>query len=1021
MALLSTTNEIPLTHLKGGPVGTVPTMQASGDIEWNPVTAGQPTQDAVALVNGLNSNVEGTGKSSLLFNGWTGAVSFGGLDPASVGAGGTIEMTFLVSKFPITIVNQDAGSLAANRITTPTGQNVLLPPGQAPTCRLVRNGSAGWILQTGAVTSVTTAKITDFGADPTGTTDSTVAIQDALAFLAASGGGELDCPPGIYHVSAELSITVPAIHVRGHGNPAFSGGTVFVAIAPMRSILNVNAGNARVENLGLSANLKANHGLLRNGENFSEYNAVAVTNAIFDGFHAAATNATLTPIAQVGPGPVVTTSVSPGSSPLLTTVTATVTITTAGPLGTAQATIDIIGDGGGTSPPVVIPLDGLVQFQTGVSTSAFGLLWAFAPGNYELATTYSTTTGAFYCVNDSSIFRNCQANTCGFIYGSNAAIDMLGALQYGIFEWNRGAPHLTGTCTTIAESVFIDGIGTNFLTSQARWGDFVRFGFPQWTALTTYKSAFALGSVTLAASNTIATGTDQSANVSTGSFVLFAAQAGVYYQVESVSAADIVLTTPYTGPIPGGGGASTATTSSFVTAGPNSAPPGQAYAWICTVAGESGATAPAWPITSGPNFLPPIGATVTDGTATWTCYMHTAYQIVNNQDNTRLVVGSGNAPLQSFAGLDYAICVGHGCFDELSNNTSITLWEGGLFEGCAASGISCNPLFGNVINATESVGNGIAGYVAGYPGGIIEGIVYTKPYCEANYVCDVWVASVQGFAWIMPTWGLVNAQVYNPGGNNNAGLVMGNPGNGGLQIQPIGSGYSSMPSIASEGGQAFRIASTLSYNGTAIFLNPTIAIESDFSIVAIAAFAGPLQMTAQPAIAPGNYGVQLYGNLLTLYNDYLYPITILDDSVAPGGSGVVTQSGVNVIIPPGSGVNFVWISGLWRQVSTGPDSPLLVQSVVQPLTNAPVVLTSLQYACSVIALTGVLTGPVTVTFPNQLGAWDIDVSGLSGISVGNTLTFASGSASGPAISALLPTKTLLRVVTRGTNTIAVSA
>lgn len=64
--------------------------------------------------------------------------------------------------------------------------------------------------------------VLDFGADPTGNTDSTTAIQNAINSLPNSGGGgqqggTVYFPPGVYKISSVLSITVSGTRLVGAG------------------------------------------------------------------------------------------------------------------------------------------------------------------------------------------------------------------------------------------------------------------------------------------------------------------------------------------------------------------------------------------------------------------------------------------------------------------------------------------------------------------------------------------------------------------------------------------------------------------------------------------------------------------------------------------------------------------------------------------------------------------------------------------------------------------------------------
>ena len=60
--------------------------------------------------------------------------------------------------------------------------------------------------------------VLDFGADPTGLTDSTAAIRSALDYLGARNGGTLTFGPGVFVVSD--TILIPRTLVTGADNPA---------------------------------------------------------------------------------------------------------------------------------------------------------------------------------------------------------------------------------------------------------------------------------------------------------------------------------------------------------------------------------------------------------------------------------------------------------------------------------------------------------------------------------------------------------------------------------------------------------------------------------------------------------------------------------------------------------------------------------------------------------------------------------------------------------------------------------
>ena len=198
-------------------------------------SAAQINQDLITLANptGLNSDIEmpAPNLSSVRIQGATGAVILGGFKPypgQSWGAGQPLDVQVLTDD-AVTIRNADASSTSTNRITTPTGQDVLLPPGQTPQCRFVYDGTTGKLVLQGTFHSVAVVNVKDFGATGNGTTDDTAALNAAMTYAATtyftdpvtgnqSGGIRLFFPAGIYCVSS--SIVLPA---TGEANLVIEG------------------------------------------------------------------------------------------------------------------------------------------------------------------------------------------------------------------------------------------------------------------------------------------------------------------------------------------------------------------------------------------------------------------------------------------------------------------------------------------------------------------------------------------------------------------------------------------------------------------------------------------------------------------------------------------------------------------------------------------------------------------------------------------------------------------------------
>lgn len=78
-------------------------------------------------------------------------------------------------------------------------------------------GASGSVLRTVAAKLQESVSVLDFGADPTGTTDSTAAIQATIDAVALVGGGIVYFPPGVYLHSAQINIKNSAVRLVGAG------------------------------------------------------------------------------------------------------------------------------------------------------------------------------------------------------------------------------------------------------------------------------------------------------------------------------------------------------------------------------------------------------------------------------------------------------------------------------------------------------------------------------------------------------------------------------------------------------------------------------------------------------------------------------------------------------------------------------------------------------------------------------------------------------------------------------------
>ena len=1021
---------------QGGLTGHILGLVAPSQLGWVPNSGGgggAASQFNVALINGDNPNVTplaGTTGTSLLCGGYTGPISLGGLNPTSVTAGQPADLTFTVPGLAVVVKNNDPSATAGWQITTPTGQDFPLPPGQAPTCKLLRNGTSGWILQTGAATSITRAKLSDFAnLYNSATNDWAPALAAAIAYLGPTGG-ELDITPSTtaYQVLSETAVNYNAITIRGHGNPVNGTGVVLKAGAAMRSVFNVTQGYCHFADLQINANRNANYGFYRNNEAFTEYSRVVVNGAVFDGWHTGTiTDAgTLSAVVQTGTAGSPSATVAPSAGTgILPFVTLAYTISTGGALGTAQATLSI--NGGAPSAPYVIPTDGKISPCVG-GTIALGVLFTFAAGNYNVGTVYTVTlTGTVGTNNDFSLFRNCMGNNCGIVYGSNNVQNMLGATQYGQsgYEGTFGTASLTGTLTTTAGSQTFTGIGTNFLTSGARFGDYLRFGFPPWAPSTNYRATVTLSETfTLAASATVPyTGTSLVGNVIPGDFIQFSTkQAGVYYQIKTVGASSLTLASPYTGTT---GTDSTGIVASFVVAGFAQGGAYYLYVWR-PYSGTTSGTAVSWPLRGSVAGSSPVGTTVSDGGIQWVCYMSALTQIQNVGSNFQIIGNTYlNAEMEAFVGLDYAIAVGSGSFDQNSGNTSRCKWEGGSFIGNAAAGIFVSPLFGDTLEGTQCTANGICGFSLG---GAAAFSANTRlgGYSEGNFCTDIIANAIFGLTVDQHTFGSAYGVVYNPG-TGSFGVQIGYPLNNYTEvISPIGGAgcFSSVPVTSTELSYPFVVNSASQFLTTSFgpVAGSTLPCSTEYMEVGLA--SGDVTLTTAPTIASPtlptvNNG--FYSQRLVIYNTTASNGTLyLPDHTQVGNQLYLDQPLVG--IAPGAGIELVyfWDLGAWYQVSRAAqsDNPLAVKAATPvTTTSGSVALTVAQYCKSILVIAASLAGNLNVVFPNQLGAWDVDVSGLT--LNGYTISFTSGSTTVVAATPLLATDTLWRVVCRGTSTIAV--
>jgi hypothetical protein len=101
---------------------------------------------------------------------------------------------------------------------------------------------------TGAVATTVQSKlresvsVLDFGADPTGSTSSTSAIQNALTYLASFGGGTLYFPAGSYKTTAQIDVPSANITLLGNGRRKCYPGLFVPSANTLSTIFGVHTG-----------------------------------------------------------------------------------------------------------------------------------------------------------------------------------------------------------------------------------------------------------------------------------------------------------------------------------------------------------------------------------------------------------------------------------------------------------------------------------------------------------------------------------------------------------------------------------------------------------------------------------------------------------------------------------------------------------------------------------------------------------------------------------------------------------
>ena len=366
------------------------------------------------------------------------------------------------------------------QINTTTEQDVLLSPGQAPSCRVLYDGT-DLVLVASGIYQVRDVNIGDWGAEPSASgAENATAIQNAINYCVSVGGHRVT-GQGIYNVGAEIEVP-DGIELSGAGQNGIQNthGLTLVASSSIRSILKV-AGQANTKNVSLHCAALAKYGIYRSNDSFSRYDSVSINDPLLDGFHAAAIEDgwTISAVTQTGTDPLLIVTghpvpLLPGSYSVEITASGTqfsgaVTFTTTFPTSPSPLTgMGAVpggssGNVGQTSPFV----DEINPVAENYYLEDIGLLFTFPPGSYTSGNVFSFTVTGEFTNNGGTTFQDCNASQCGQVYLTSGAAAAYSS-QYtarGITINETPAP---GTVSISDGSNTVVGSGTEFLSFGAR-------------------------------------------------------------------------------------------------------------------------------------------------------------------------------------------------------------------------------------------------------------------------------------------------------------------------------------------------------------------------------------------------------------------------------------------------------------------------------------------------------------------------------------------------------------------------
>ena len=339
---------------------------------------------------------------------------------------------------------------------------------------------------------------------------------------------------------------------------------------------------------------------------------------------------------------------------------------------------------------------------------------------------------------------------------------------------------------------------------------------------------------------------------------------------------------------------------------------GQAYVWSSS-GGTSGGTEPSWPMFGAGPGGSPIGSTIGDNGITWTCVDLLFFQILNVLDDHHIQIQADGVPRTNDSGLDYALCIGSGFFEELSSDANTSIIDGGVYNSNACFGVMSLAAYGDKLVHGQTTNNGVGGLSLGIASNGSYDPVGFCTYMEGNLCANVFIAYATGVDLFHIIQQATNCPPFVSTGNpNTTGLYRGAGIDHPLTLVelPIGSSsYSSVPALNLSGASPLEIPQSLYYaigNAQQLTTAPTQIVPNG-GIIEIEVFSN-LVLTGTPTILTA--GVKP-GTWLRLANYSAPSVTFQDRGVL--SSSALVLDGPTITLNIRDQVDFWFDGNYWVQ------------------------------------------------------------------------------------------------------------